>query len=359
MITFAQIGDKQELMQLWRTSFPADSEQFIQLYFNTKFDPHNTLIFKQKGKIIATLQLLPYRINYFDVIFPCSYISGAATLEEFRNQGIMSQLLVYALNHSKNRGDIFCLLFTQEDSLEQYYKRFGFANFFEYEALDFEFQEKKNVPLYYHIKRLDEVDFELIYQHYNKYCDRKIFWVRKTREDFRVIWQDYQLAGGDIFILKRDGFTKGIVFCKKVENVLIIKDVTTTKKAVLRPFLHKLADMFCTENVYIEHAVNDEHNAVSRGMARILNFPVFFSHFARQHYHTSIKFAINDEQISENTGFYCIKKTKVEKKELWQDTQSINPSTFVKRLTFYERKFNKNDRRIVNISPYMSLMLED
>ena len=132
MISFAEEAQKQEIINIWKTSFPSDSQEFIGMYFTEKYKTENTLVYLFDNKVVSCLQMLPYTITYCDTTCKLSYISGAATLPDYKNRGIMGELLSQSFYEMKNRGDIFTILIPQEAWLIKFYQKYGYSHCFEH-----------------------------------------------------------------------------------------------------------------------------------------------------------------------------------------------------------------------------------
>jgi len=60
---------KQDIITLWETAFPKDSEDFVHLCFEKKYSHENTLQYIEDGKILFCLQMLPYKMKYYQSSF--------------------------------------------------------------------------------------------------------------------------------------------------------------------------------------------------------------------------------------------------------------------------------------------------
>ena len=91
----AQHSDFAELKQLWNVVFN-EEKTFLDAFFSKRFDNENIFIARFNDKIISALHALKSTYNQGGDSFDCSYIVGASTLQEFRNQGHMGKLLELA-----------------------------------------------------------------------------------------------------------------------------------------------------------------------------------------------------------------------------------------------------------------------
>lgn len=122
--------DREQLLHLYRQCFPEDDISFWDWFFAQVYRPENTLVLREQGKIVASLQMLPCKMKLKDRLFEAHYIYAAATLPAWQGKGLMARLLAQAAEEGLRRGQAFSVLITQEDSLMDYYARFGYQNRF-------------------------------------------------------------------------------------------------------------------------------------------------------------------------------------------------------------------------------------
>lgn len=118
--------DREQLLALYRACFPEDDPSFWKWIFERLYCPGNTLNLREEGKIVASLQMLPCALRLKEQTFSAHYIYAAATLPEWQGKGLMAKLLEQAAQEGRRRGQDFSILITQEDSLLDYYVRFGY-----------------------------------------------------------------------------------------------------------------------------------------------------------------------------------------------------------------------------------------
>ncbi len=123
--------DREQLLALYRACFPEDDPQFWDWVFDKLYRAENTLTVREDGRIVASLQMLPCELQLGETKFPAHYIYAAATLPEWQGKGLMARLLAQAEEEGRGRGQAFSVLITQEDSLLDYYARFGYEGRFE------------------------------------------------------------------------------------------------------------------------------------------------------------------------------------------------------------------------------------
>lgn len=121
------MSDREQLLVLYRACFPEDDPDFWNWVFDNLYAPENTLNVRENGRIIASLQMIPCRMQLKDRLFAAHYIYAASTLPEKQGKGLMAGLLAQAAEEGRRRGHDFSVLITQEDSLLHYYARFGYT----------------------------------------------------------------------------------------------------------------------------------------------------------------------------------------------------------------------------------------
>lgn len=118
--------DREQLLALYRACFPEDEPSFWKWIFDRLYCPGNTLNLREGDRIVASLQMLPCALNLNGQTYSAHYIYAASTLPERQGRGLMARLLEQAAEEGRKRGHDFSILITQEDSLLDYYARFGY-----------------------------------------------------------------------------------------------------------------------------------------------------------------------------------------------------------------------------------------
>lgn len=122
--------NRQQLLALYRACFPEDPPAFWEWIFDRVYRPENTLNIRENNRIIASLQMIPCTMRYEGHDYPAHYIYAASTLPQRQGRGLMADLLKQAAERGRQKGHVFSVLITQEDSLLGYYDRFGYEDRF-------------------------------------------------------------------------------------------------------------------------------------------------------------------------------------------------------------------------------------
>lgn len=122
---------KEKVKALWKLCFD-DSDQFIDMYFRLRYKSEINVVIESGNEVISALQMLPYPMSFCGKQVATSYISGACTHPDFRNRGVMRQLLSQAFARMLPNGIFFSTLIPANPWLFDYYARIGYAPVFQY-----------------------------------------------------------------------------------------------------------------------------------------------------------------------------------------------------------------------------------
>jgi predicted acetyltransferase len=130
MIQFAEDSTKQEVWDMWKKVF-GDSDDYMEIYFRHKYRNENTLIYFDNGKAVSSLQMLNYQFTFCGQEIPVCYLSGVATLANYRGKGYSRKLILKSFEVAAERNIPLAILVPQEDWLLSFYNKFGFAQTFD------------------------------------------------------------------------------------------------------------------------------------------------------------------------------------------------------------------------------------
>ena len=121
--------DKDSLKELWKTVF-GDSDSLVDAFFNSAYKSAEVYGCKKDGKIVSAFYLIDAPMKRGAETLKAKYLYAAATLPEYRNCGIMGEMIEYALNNLKMCGYQAVYLYPADEHLYDYYHKFGFENKF-------------------------------------------------------------------------------------------------------------------------------------------------------------------------------------------------------------------------------------
>ena len=129
MIQFATCHQKKALVALYNRSFPHD-ENFCRWFFDTLWQPENTLVDIQNETVTAMLHMLPLQMESSAQNLNCVYFFALATDAKMRGKGIMSTLIHHAFALCRQKNIAAVTLLVQNENLFDFYAKQGFQKSF-------------------------------------------------------------------------------------------------------------------------------------------------------------------------------------------------------------------------------------
>lgn len=111
-----------ECRSLWMEVF-GDEREEVDRFFVDIHSKDNLLTHSENGKVVSMLNIVELQTDYG----PTAYLYAIATNEKWRGQGFASELIRQAIAISRERGCGAVMLIPSEESLVEYYRRFGFG----------------------------------------------------------------------------------------------------------------------------------------------------------------------------------------------------------------------------------------
>lgn len=185
-------SDESSLRSIWREIFH-DSEEFVDLFFRKMYSEESTLVYRSGSEIAGMVFFPEYEFKFGSKRSNLGYMCGAATLPEFRNKGIMGQMINHSVEIMKERGYGYAALIPASDSLYGYYERFGFHDFF----FKKRYTAKRSDSLTgspFSFERLS--DFGRLFDTYKASVSRLNAVVLQSEKSYRTAIEDLGLSGG-------------------------------------------------------------------------------------------------------------------------------------------------------------------
>lgn len=115
------------LKRLWSEVF-GDSDEYISLIFDEGYTPAEVFGEISDGEVVSALYLLKCNITSGGKIFNGRYLYAAATLPDYRKQGIMGRLINEAKQYIVDENIDFIALVPASEKLYGYYSKYGFES---------------------------------------------------------------------------------------------------------------------------------------------------------------------------------------------------------------------------------------
>jgi GNAT superfamily N-acetyltransferase len=259
---------KADLKNLWKLCFPDDAETFIDFYFSAVYRNEETLIYPEKEKPVAFLQIIPYQIKIEKTIFNAGYISGAMTHPDFRKKGYMEKLLNTAFEVMKNKEYHYTFLIPQKEWLFDFYGKYGYIPAFP-KHLSKSYIIKDELFKNHSIKdgaiktftELPAIDLSTFYPAYSHFLMKKTNAVLKSQIQVSHILFDFFNGGGVLF-----AGDKGIAFTFKENNKVIIKEFFYQKDEIKMCLLKTIFEYYHLPGIII---LNDPSVPVTKNTGMI------------------------------------------------------------------------------------------
>lgn len=237
---------REDMMKLWKETFH-DSDDYIDLIFSQYFNINHIEYYYEEDRLISALLAIPYKFKYGNAYIDALYLCGLATRVEFRNQGIMNQLIERINSRAQKEGIVISFLIPASDTLRIYYQNKGYHNgMFRIEEKyteihDFEKDffseistEDKNIRLlksdYFQnlsVKILDDKNendrLKLIrFIRENELKNRNYSLLIHTENDLETIITENKISGGKIYYgIDYKGEIKGCAFLTFKKNIRV------------------------------------------------------------------------------------------------------------------------------------------
>ncbi len=111
-----------ECRLLWMELF-GDSREDVDRFFIDVHQEENLLTHSEHERVVSMLNIVELQTDYG----PTAYLYAIATAAEWRGRGIAAELIRQAINIARERGYRAVMLIPSDESLVEYYQRFGFS----------------------------------------------------------------------------------------------------------------------------------------------------------------------------------------------------------------------------------------
>ncbi|MDR0894398.1 MAG: GNAT family N-acetyltransferase [Prevotellaceae bacterium] len=339
--------------KLWTICFN-DNPKFVDMYFQKRYSDENNITHIQHRKVVAALQTMHYPMTAFGGIIDTSYISGACTHPDYRNQGIMRRLLQRALQQTWIRGAPLSTLIPAEPWLFDYYARMGYAPIFYVHRYTFDRKEHDRYGECAPSEKLQRhQSFEpAVYQYLNSRLMQRPCCIQHSEEDFQVILADLAVSDGYLFTLADHYATiraLAILYTDHATHTLRVDELIADTPSMANRLL---AAICCERNVDTLEVTTPPLSAAKTdpyplGMARIIRPLLLLRRYAATHPTVHQSIALTDLQLPVNDGYYTLADGQCTYSPQATTDESYDPYS-IAQLTA---------KLFADEMPYMSLML--
>ena len=221
---------KEQVKSLWKLCFPDDSDDFVALYFSSRYTDEINSAITENGRVVSALQRIPYPMRFNGAVIPVAYISGACTHPDFRSRGLMSRLLDEAHRKMYADGKYLSVLIPANEGLVDYYSKSGYE-------ICFQQDEKLLTGM---CETVDNFKTELIFNELDllknecsEVCDfinRQLSTYQASIlhpfQDMNIVLADLALSGGKVWYANdKNGNIRSVVLLIADESCIVIKEL--------------------------------------------------------------------------------------------------------------------------------------
>ncbi len=311
---------KEQVRNLWDKCFPEEDKRFVDFYFEKRYNDEDNVFIERDDKAVSALQLISYPFSYYGKTIGCAYISGACTDPDFRSQGLMNELILKSLKKAKNNGACFAALIPASESLFHYYSGTNFVAAFDYSKMkiNISHQTVANTQQSVMVSRFEpesEEEFYEVYEYFNNKMRNRNCCIQHNEYDFKVITEDLDLFGNQLFVAKYGDDICGLAFCYLRNDEIYIKDVFAESSAIFSDLITTAVNMFENESVNIIIPPVMGQKTHRHGMARIIDAETMLRIYVSMHPKLKMEISLVDPILTENNGTYYINNGILEKKD--------------------------------------------
>lgn len=219
MIRYANKKDKEELLQLCIKSLPMKEKHFLQYYFDNQFSSSKVLISELDNLLVSQIHIREHILNFHQKQLKVSYLFGITTHYDYRQRGIMRDLMEMVLEDCE-KNDLLTFL---KASNPKIFERYGFDIIsqrkryivyakelmkYSVHGISHEYDSKLLSKLYHQFAKVFDCYYERDETYYEHY-------INKAKQD-----------GGKICIYRDpDGVIKGYALYYELDDGIEVKEI--------------------------------------------------------------------------------------------------------------------------------------
>lgn len=242
---------KSQMKALWKATFH-DSDEYIDLVFDSYFDPEYVEYFEEGGTIKSAALGIPYKFGNDKYHISGVYLCGLATTPDYRKKGIMGRLIEKAAERMKQKGYAFLFLIPADEGLKRYYMDrqfipFSYMNQYHYvEGHDFrrdylskftyeeEAVRKEKENSYDSLKtvRIDAEEIKIskelrceISHNLAEFSSKQhIMGILQSDRQYGIALKENAISGGSVIVCRdRENNIKGVAFADSGEEEIKVR----------------------------------------------------------------------------------------------------------------------------------------
>ncbi len=348
---------QQSVKKIWRECFN-DTPQWIDMYFSRVYNDDDAFVLTKDDKVVSSLLLLRYKMNFHGELIPVSYVSGAATRPHYRGNGNMTSLMTDAIRSAYDRGDVLMTLIPAQRRLYFYYDKFNFSTVF---YID----EERYTPLHsfdsdgaYSVCDIHDAD---VYETFSNLLMARNCSIAHSGADFDNILEDNRLDGGKAIALRDDasGNVAAIVIGHVNDDRLVISELLAVSDDARNAAINELRKYFPHMPITVIAPPDNRRIPVhARGMARIVNVKKLFEVYARRYPRLKMAIRVSDPIIENNNHIYIIDNGEVVINDGFGGRLDLDVTIDVLTSIVFSQEQIGEIFNLPTARPYISLMMD-
>ena len=221
MIGFANYNDIDELKLLWSICF-SDTQEFIDNYFDSLFEPCDVIVARENGKIVSMATI--HKVEYVekDRSKPCGYVYAVATRPEYRGKGYFKKVMSFAKKEAKKRGFIGLVTVPATQELDKLYKKIGYKTVSKFSLFQMS-GEFARARVRYPLTKCGREEFINMRQ---DYLNTHKSYIKLDEKQLGFV---YDYVGAKNILTAEIGGVKKYVVCEKNDDLIVVKEHNFTQ----------------------------------------------------------------------------------------------------------------------------------
>lgn len=350
---------KNAVMKLWADAF-RESAPYLDMYFNRVYQPEEALTLSDpSGKIVSSVLLQSYRLDFQNRLVKAGYIAGAVTERNARHNGYMTRLLINALTASRERGDVIDFLIPSSKHLFFFYDRLGFSTVFYADHRHYVAGSVFKPSLCYKVIQVSlplSDEFVSAFESMESMRDGA---VRHTRQQLDNIVCDNQLDGGKVLAcFDGDETISAIAFIIESRSRLTVKDLLSRDEDARNGILEAIVNQYPSTPITILAPPVHSRPFQAIGMGRIVNAESTLRLVAinNPHFYGAIK--VTDPLLHANNHTYILDCGSLSIDDTPRKKYDLDVTIDVLTSILFSSCRIGEIFKIATSRPYLSLMLD-
>ena len=304
---------KEQTRELWKTCFN-DTEEFMDIYFEEKYNNDVNMTARPDGSVAAALQLLPYRMTFYGTVQFAGYISGLATAEPYRKKGLASQLLRDAHRRLFEQGAVLSFLIPDSEEMRHFYEKASHGAYWTSTfRKETEIKIEGDIDDKIEISQPEEWGNDL-YVFYRQHTLDQPFMLHPSENDFFAALETCDLEDGLVLVARRKRRVLGIcLVMKEADGRCFMRSMIGTDARVKDAFVQYVMNHCGVDAVYARIAVpGSVAGAAPYAMARVINVEKLLQAVLTVYPDFQLHIGVDgDLDVPENNGYYMVDHGKV------------------------------------------------